>query len=77
MSPNCQADGFVQKLGSTARALWAYVSGHQPTLNYVHVNHLGAPVVMTDENAQPVWSAEYAPFGKRIAGQPNGGIVKT
>ncbi|UUO22965.1 RHS repeat-associated core domain-containing protein [Colwellia sp. M166] len=33
---------------------------------FIHTNHLGAPVALTDESAKKVWQASYAPFGKAI-----------
>ena len=31
---------------------------------YYHNDHLGTPQLLTDENANIVWQANYAPFGK-------------
>ena len=31
---------------------------------YIHNDHRGAPLVMTDANKNVVWRADYAPFGK-------------
>jgi RHS repeat-associated protein len=33
-------------------------------LYYIHANHLGAPVAMTDAGRAVVWRAEYDPFGR-------------
>lgn len=33
---------------------------------YVHSNHLGAPVAVTDDNAKPIWRASYSPYGQRL-----------
>ncbi len=30
---------------------------------FYHNDHLGTPLVLTDENATPVWRADYTPFG--------------
>ena len=66
-----QAIGIWQEANALIDSLWAAVAGGQAKLSYVHANHLGAPVAMTDDKARPIWSAEYAPFGKRIAtGEP-------
>lgn len=35
-------------------------------IRYLHPNHLGAPEAATDERAQVIWRAEYAPFGRRL-----------
>ena len=40
------------------------VPGDPGQLLYVHVDHLGTPVAMTDEQGVKVWSAVYDPFGK-------------
>lgn len=32
----------------------------------VHANHLGAPILVTDEDGLPVWRATYSPFGQAI-----------
>ena len=36
----------------------------QVTAYYVHTDHLGTPVAMTDEGGNVVWRASYAPFGE-------------
>jgi len=44
-------------------------SAHGPArwrVRYLHLNHLGAPEVVTDERARPIWRAGYAPFGRRL-----------
>ena len=30
---------------------------------YYHNNHLGTPIMLTDDNGQTVWQADYSPFG--------------
>ncbi len=52
---------------STA-TLWNGITGTNEQINYVHTNHLNAPVFMTNQQAKAVWSAQYAPFGKRLEG---------
>ena len=34
------------------------------TVYYVHTDHLGTPVAMSDEGSNVVWRTSYAPFGK-------------
>ena len=34
------------------------------TIYYYHNDHLGTPQVLTDDNAQVVWKADYKPFGE-------------
>jgi len=36
---------------------------HTGTLYFYHLDHLGTPQVMTDENGEVVWKADYQPFG--------------
>lgn len=31
---------------------------------YLHLNHLGAPEMATNEKAEPLWRARYSPYGK-------------
>ena len=38
----------------------------QVTAYYVHTDHLGTPVAMSDEGGNVVWRASYAPFGKAM-----------
>ena len=45
------------------QALASPIVGSPWRLTFVHSNHLGAPELATDTNANPVWSAHYAPFG--------------
>jgi len=40
----------------------AQVTGEQ--VYYYHIDHLGTPVVMTDQNQNIVWQASYDPFGQ-------------
>ncbi len=37
-------------------------------IRFLHLNHLGAPELVTDLRAQVLWRAHYAPFGGRIQG---------
>ncbi len=69
------AQGAWQRVERAAQVAWRRLAGGAPRIAFVHVNHLGAPVAMTDERGRPVWSAQYAPFGQRIQGQ--GAVVKT
>lgn len=41
-------------------------SGSQPNerIYYIHSDHLGSPLILTDTNAQVVWRANAEPFGK-------------
>ena len=39
-------------------------------LNFVHVNQLGAPVIVTNAGRRPVWRATYEPFGKAALTNP-------
>jgi RHS repeat-associated protein len=34
---------------------------------YVHADHLGTPLAMSDKNQRVIWRAEYEPFGAAIA----------
>ncbi len=36
------------------------------TLYYVHTDHLGAPIALTDEAGVVQWKAHYTPFGKAV-----------
>lgn len=49
---------------------YLYVGGHLAALltpratYFVHTDHLGAPIAVTDAGRRTVWSARYAPFGR-------------
>lgn len=60
------AEGFWQELTQTAQALWNSVAGPSERIAFVQVNYLGAPIAATDETAQILWQADYAPYGKVI-----------
>jgi RHS repeat-associated protein len=50
-----------------AFVLFFFILSHVATaaeIYYYHNDHLGTPQVMTDENADIVWQADYTPFGK-------------
>ena len=68
--------GVFESLWRTAQAAWEGLGGAAPTIHYVHVNHLGAPVAVTDERGHTTWAADYAPFGQRLVPQA-AGIIKT
>lgn len=36
------------------------------TAYWIHTDHLGTPIAVTDKNQRIVWSAQYEPFGKAI-----------
>lgn len=56
-------------------ALSASVYGDS-TIYFVHNDHRGAPVMMTDSNANKVWEAEYKPFGEATINEdPDGDNV--
>lgn len=39
-------------------------SGVSSKTHYIHTDHLGTPIVMTDQFRQVAWRADYSPFGK-------------
>jgi len=41
------------------------------TLYYVHTDHLGTPIALTDEAGMVQWKAHYTPFGKAIVDVDN------
>jgi RHS repeat-associated protein len=65
--PHAPPRNVAERIGRTIAAAWRLVAGRGERVSYVHANHLGAPVLMTDAHAQPVWTADYAPFGRRLA----------
>ncbi len=64
-TPHASEGGFVEGLIRMADVARARLI-RDDTVAYVHTNHLGAPIALTDEKARPVWTAAYAPFGQRI-----------
>jgi RHS repeat-associated protein len=56
-------------------AAWLRDAVREPTsVAWLHVNHLGAPELVTDAKARPIWAAHYAPFGAisfRASAQPS------
>lgn len=56
--------------------LWRALTAASPRLGYVHANHLGAPVAVTDAQARVVWQADYAPYGERINAEAQPGKVR-
>ncbi len=43
----------------------------QPTLYYIHSDHLDTPQVVTNQTQQVVWMGSYEPFGKLTESQTN------
>jgi RHS repeat-associated protein len=58
-------------LRAVVSAVWAYLTGENLQPSYVHSNHLGAPIVVTDGNAATIWQAQYTPYGQRVGDQPD------
>jgi RHS repeat-associated protein len=47
-------------------------------INYIHTDHRGAPVAMTDQSQAVIWRASYKPFGEAILQEdPDGDGVNT
>ena len=54
---------------------WSVAFGAE-RVYYVHNDHLGTPVAMTDESGVKVWEAEYLPFGEAVVDEdPDGDQV--
>ena len=54
--------GMVILIVMVSRQTHAQVSGEQ--VYYYHLDHLGTPIEMTDQNQNVVWQASYDPFGQ-------------
>lgn len=61
-------DGFLNQLRQTISYLWQQTAGDADRLAFVHINHLHAPVAVTDSQGKVIWQADYAPYG---------GVIKT
>lgn len=66
--PRAYTSGFFAALQQTTASLWQQLSNQDDRLHYVHINHLHAPVAVTDTQARVVWQTDYAPYG---------GVIKT
>lgn len=62
------ADSFTSELSQSIQALWHSLTNQQDKLAFVHVNHLHAPIAVTDTQANVIWQADYASYG---------GLIKT
>jgi RHS repeat-associated protein len=51
---------------ATIAAAWRHLTSEHPRVSYVHTNHLGAPIAVTDGNAATIWQAQYTPYGQRV-----------
>jgi YD repeat-containing protein len=56
--PHAPPRTVTERIGRAIAAAWRLLAGPGERIAYVHVDHLGAPVLMTDSHARPVWSAE-------------------
>jgi RHS repeat-associated protein len=74
--PHAPPRSIAERIGRTIAAAWRLLAGRGEHIAYVHVDHLGAPVMATDAAGTPVWSAEYAPFGRRLAAPAPLDLVK-
>lgn len=64
--PRAYTSGFLTALQQTSSILWQRLINQQDQLHYVHINHLHAPVAVTDTQARVVWQTDYAPYGSII-----------
>jgi RHS repeat-associated protein len=61
---------WVMRLADVSPFLGA---GGEEVLAFVHTDHLGTPLKLTDENGTVVWRADYKPFGEAtIVEDPDG-----
>ncbi|PWK51810.1 RHS repeat domain-containing protein [Pleionea mediterranea] len=45
------------------------------TITFIHTDHLGSPIMATDEEGQVKWREEYQPFGKQLTNADNNNNV--
>jgi RHS repeat-associated protein len=72
--PRAPQSDQASDIFATIAAAWQHLTGEDLQMSYVHNNHLGAPIAISDRNANTVWQAQYAPYGQRIedqSGQPD------
>ena len=50
--------------GLTAACILFFSFSVAAKIHYIHTDHLGTPIAMTDEQQIITWQAEYRPFGK-------------
>lgn len=60
------ADSFTSELSQTIQAVWHRLINKQDRLAFVHVNHLHAPIAVTDMQTNVIWQADYAPYGELL-----------
>ncbi|HEX6704000.1 MAG TPA: DUF2235 domain-containing protein [Albitalea sp.] len=75
--PHAAAQTLPQRLGRLIASIWQLCLGRGDRLMFVHVDHLGAPVAMTDRSGKPVWAMDHAPFGEHLAPAPATAVVQT
>jgi RHS repeat-associated protein len=63
--PQAPSDGAAGIFGAIA-AVWGHLGGEDNRIGYVHGNHLGAPIAVTDHGADTIWQTQYTPYGQRI-----------
>jgi RHS repeat-associated protein len=57
-------DSCLIRLARDLKTILSIWFGHSPAMAYIHTNHLGAPEMITDAEAHPLWQAHYSAFGK-------------
>jgi RHS repeat-associated protein len=52
---------------ATIGSLGGLTGGETEAIFFYHTDHLGTPLMLTDQVGQVVWSAEYLPFGEPVS----------
>lgn len=47
----------------------------EETITYIHTDHLGSPVLATNEDGSVKWREDYQPFGKQLINEDAGNNV--
>lgn len=57
-----EQSSFARVMGDLLRIVHSWFAGAE-SLAWLHLNHLGAPELVTDIDGSVLWRADYAPFG--------------
>lgn len=74
---SCKLEQWAsQSLLATLLIAFSFTAqGAEESITYIHTDHLGSPVLATNQNGSVKWREDYQPFGKQLINEDSGNKV--